>query len=346
METGGMIGGGLLGAPLGPGGILAGETAGYVAGKRGASYLLDEPQEPIGKDIGEGALFSIVPRGLATAGKAVLRQIPISVADKLYRSAAKMETVLKPQAVRKALDAAYRTKTTVSPVGQERLAQSIEGHLGFIDDLLKKNQGKSLSKQEVVNKIDELASEFIDMPVARPYLESLGRMRQQFILEKPDVIPVQRAQAIKRKAWAELQGFFKKANRLTATRSTIVGEQVNLKIGQALREGLEREVPGIAGANKALGGELELQAAIDRAMGRISNKDIISIMDPLTVEAFSKDTWGPGLKAMVARKLLEWPRFKSYLAIEIANAGKRPLIKARPGAAAVLPAGKNLFQDR
>lgn len=346
-EAVGMVGGGGLGSFVAPGpGTIAGEIVGGLAGRKfgDAVYGPREDATLLG-DIGTMSAYAVLPRGAATALKATGRAIPPSIADKLYRSAAKIETVLKPDAVRKALDAAYRTRSTVSTTGQSNLQRSISGHLSFIDDALAKNGGKFIDKQDVVKRIDDLAVDFIDMPVARPYLEELGRIRAQFIAEKPDKIPVAQAQRIKRKAWAELHAFFKKHNRLNASRETIVGEQANLKIGQALREGLEKEVPEIAGANKALGGELELQTAIDRAVGRISNKDIVSIMDPLVMEAFTKETWGPGIKAMVARKLLEWPRFKSYLAIEIANAGKRPLLKARPGATAALPIIGGLFTD-
>jgi hypothetical protein len=350
METLGQVGGGLAGSVGGPAGVLAGETAGYVAGSKGADYLLGEGKDrSIADAAKEGAIYSVVGRAIPTVAKAAAKAIPKSVADKLYRSAAKLETVLDPDNVRRLLDSAYENRIQVGTGkrGQDRLVSFLEGLSSTIDDMIKPVAGDFVSTDRAIDRALLLAKEYKDIPVAKPYLEELGGLVKQFSAEKGSLITVEQAQSIKRKAWRELETVFRKEGRINnPTSGTIVGHDFNKAVGSALREEIETKIPGIAGPNQAWGDAIELQRAVDRAVGRISNKDILSIMDPLAMAA-AKNTelWGPGMKAAIARRLLEWPRFKSILAIEIANAGKRPLLKATPGAAAIPQIGANLLSQ-
>lgn len=132
-----------------------------------------------------------------------------------------------------------------------------------------------------------------------------------------DTISVEKAQRMKVATYQELRG---KYGELKS-----VDIEARKTAARALKEEIQNLVPEVGDLNRAEGDVILLRKAIDAASKRISNKDVISIMDPLAGGAGTALTGSAsgGWLTLIARRVLGDPTVKTRLAAVLKRGGPR-----------------------
>jgi hypothetical protein len=147
------------------------------------------------------------------------------------------------------------------------------------------------------------------------------------------------AQAMKQGTYRVLKGKF--------------GEQgsASVEAQKALARGLKEEIanqfPEISNLNSTESRLLDLQPILERAVGRISNHQLIGIGTPVTGAAADAIA-GPGVGrvAMVMKAVLDNPNVKSRLAISLSKGAKIPYAQATAKVAAYSSALANAVDSQ
>lgn len=354
IEMGGLAGGAIAGAVGGPIGAAAGGGLGYAAGKRlttaGDVFLGNRPPETAreaftqaGKEAVEGAAMEaggqVIGKVAPVVGREVAKRVePIkkwatgSVPEKLYQSSLKMGTTIPPKerAARTATGLSERISPTEEGLGKlEGLKKDI---FAQIDDVIKPGaaKGDTVNVDAVISRLDKVRTKFAESAMPTSNLEAIDKIAQDF-KTYGDTIPVDQANRIKKNiyqilkdtAYGELKGPQKEAQKA---------------IARGLKEELETLYPGLGGMNKKASEYIKLEDSLERAVGRINNRDIIGLGEQVMSTAGSVVGGAPGAVATsLTSKILGMPRIKARIAMALYKSGSTASKQAMD------PAMKKLF---
>lgn len=292
----------------------------------------------------------LVGKGIETAAEMIAPMINsqnINLARAMYQRALKPSTVMGETARQKIINTALKEGIPVSKGGAEKLWNKVnalnEQIFGGIGEAAQK--GLTVNPQEVsktaeplidrfamqvnpesdVNSVKSAIKEFLSQHVQPtgetvskliPYGES-GTQFADVPVVGPRPIPVDAAQAIKQgtyralgdKAYGELKGASIEAQKALA---------------RGLKEGivgaLKNDFPELNALNAREGALLDLSDALEKAVGRIGNRDVIGIGTPLLASgAHAIGASNPAVAAAGLSKFLVTPQVMSRLAIAIAK---------------------------
>lgn len=276
------------------------------------------------------------------AAKAAMNLAPASVGravllgkspEAAYESAMKPSTTLS-QADRGAMvKTGLQNSIPVSKGGLEKLGDLIDDLNSQIKDTIATDPNRPVSAVPAVRNLDSVRSRFANQVTPQPDMAEINQVESNFLNNpkvapqgvgpSPGSMPASSAQAMKSgtytalgdKAYGELKGS-------------------NIEAQKALARGLKDEIavqfPEIGGLNAAESKLLDLQPALERAVSRISNHQVIGIGTPVAGAAASAVTGSTtiGKVAMVAKAILDNPNVKSRLAIAVSKGGKIPYSQA------------------
>lgn len=329
LELGGMALGGItagsgsmgLGAALGAG-------LGYASGKKAADLLdtYSGKQQPeslgqsflnTGKDVAIGTGMELGGQALGVIGKSVGEWMSSKVAPKLYESALKIPPVSVPpeirnQVVQKGMEGKYYpNKATLDRLKQENFG--LVGKInGEITDAA--NIGKTIDTEKVLSRVDELGKFYKNLPDPRPYMEQLDKAKQSILDYRGQTIPVDVAQQIKKNLYVNLRNSYGEM--------TTISKEFDKSVARGIKEELENQIPELSGLNKSLSEKINLEQVLTRAVHRVRNYDVIRLGDTVAAVAggVADGPQGLGL-AFLAKRVLEAPQVKSYLAFLMNRAG-------------------------
>lgn len=274
---------------------------------------------------------AVEPLGIVGAGgRAVAKAIPEKIPQRLYGSAVKFSTKLDPT------DRIERIATGLREgiiPGEKGLAQISDK----IDDLNKQIQttissaatrGEKLQTDEIVKRIDDLKPFYQNTLDPKPYLDDLDNLKKAVADAHGTAIPVDKAQQIKqntykllRKHYGEMKGHM------------IEGQKA---LARGIKEELATKYPELNSLNKTESELIKLEESIEKALGRIENRDLVGIGSTIAGTAAATVTGSPsvGIGAMLTRALIDHPKLKARIAIALQNARIKGIIKETKGQAA------------
>lgn len=329
LELGGMALGGITAGSGSMGlGTALGAGLGYASGKKAADLLdtysgkqksesLGQSFLNTGKDVALGTGMELGGQALGVIGKSVGEWMSSKVAPKLYESALKIPPVSVPadirnQVVQKGMEGEYfPNKATL-----DRLKQESFDLIGKINGGITEaaNIGKTVDTEKVLSRVDELGKFYENLPDPRPYMEQLDKAKQSILDYRGQTIPVDVAQQIKKNLYVNLRNSYGEM--------TTISKEFDKSVARGIKEELENQIPELAGLNKSLSEKINLEEVLTRAVHRVRNYDVIRLGDAVaaTAGAAADGPQGLGL-AFLAKRVLEAPQVKSYLAFMLNRAG-------------------------
>ncbi len=175
--------------------------------------------------------------------------------------------------------------------------------------------GQTINKFSVTSRLPSAAERFATQVNPEADLNAVSESGNEFLRNHPVDIPVSKAQAIKTGTYQQLGN--KAYGELSS--ATIEAQKA---LARGIKEELEVQFPEIKGLNAQESKLYDLQPALERAVRRIDNHDIISIGSKVASGAGAVVGGAPGAVAGgVLEKVLGMPWVKSQLAIQLHRAG-------------------------
>jgi hypothetical protein len=314
-------------------------------------------------------LARVTARGVGRA--ALLGKTPVEA----YESALKPSTTLTQAERNQLVQTGLQKEIPVSKGGVEKINAQIEKLNQDIKNEIGADPTRPIDPNKVATRADQAKAKFYRQVNAQSDLNAIEASRQQFLREQgakpgtPAIPPrptglldaqgnpimdrgtpakaptpappmnAADAQAMKQGTYRVLKGKF--------------GEQgsASVEAQKALARGLKEEIanqfPEISNLNSTESRLLDLQPILERAVGRISNHQLIGIGTPVTGAAADAIA-GPGVGrvAMVMKAVLDNPNVKSRLAISLSKGAKIPYAQATAKVAAYSSALANAVDSQ
>lgn len=334
----GLVGGGIAGTPGGPVAQMVGASLGYAGAKRLTKAAdvalgfeqpesLGEAVKQTGKDVAEGAALEaggqVIGKGAGLATQQAKKLIPEGMPERIYGAATKMPLSKKWKqrlpgeelnARQKAVKAGLEGGILPNEAGLAEVRNIIKMTTDQIDEVVREGakKGHTIKTQDVLNSLErsyKAAENSSDPITAKRMVDRIG---EKFLKGHGDTIPVDKALGIKRQIGKEVS--FGKFQNLT--------KEANKDLRYGLNEKLKEMYPELKGLNTKDEAYIKLNEALESAVGRIGNRDIISLGDEITATtgAVAGGPLGAGL-LVTAKKVLSFPTVRARLAIALHKAG-------------------------
>ena len=263
---------------------------------------------------------AIDPLNLAanTAMYGASKVIPSSVAPGLYESAAKFSTKLGPEERAAITETALKNQI---PLNYEGLGK-VQSKLGELGD-----------------KMDNLIANATDQNIKIPATQVLASLKD--VKKTSGGFKIEAAQDIKE--INDIESKFKtylKQNKITSVtpkqlqdfktdaykridfgrapeKPSIAKEQAYRSMADVARTSLEGFMPELKSINTQYGALKELQPNLQKAVGRIENRDLMSIGSPLKIGSGAAVGGIPGALLGYGLSLLDSPKIKGKAALEL-----------------------------
>lgn len=253
-------------------------------------------------------------------------------ANRLYQSALKPSTVLTPAARNELIETGIKQRIPVSSRGfdllEKKVQQLTDAGNAAVDAGTKAGQKIDLAQvlEPHFNDLEGLA------PVSESperYLTAVQKYKNDFLAGRTATsVSPNDALAIKRDVGQKLAPYFNATKNATAIPSAadIDMNAVRSKIYFGLRDELEKQYPILKEVNPDNSTLLRLKSQLAKAVGRIDNRELISLQDvgAGTIGAAGSQTVGGGGIVAVMSKILNNPAVKSYISFALKSASKLP----------------------
>ena len=290
--------------------------SGYVGTKTGQKVAelagATPEQQELAGDIG-GFAASVGGGKLAS-----LRGTAAEVAPKLYQSALKPSTTMSASKVSQVINTGLKQEIPVSPAGAEKIGTLIDDLNQQISGKIQQGagQGVTVNKFAVTSRLGDTAKQFGSQVNPVKDLNTIGRAGNEFLKEQPGEIPADQAQAIKQGTYQQISKSYGKLS------NAAIESQKSLARG--IKEELASQIPEIGSLNEQESQLIGLDKAMERAVNRISNHQLMGIGTPIVAGAagaVTKST-GIGAAAGIIKAVIDDPIVKSKLAIALYKSGK------------------------
>jgi hypothetical protein len=306
-----------------PVGMAADLSAAFTGGGALASKLL-----PATTKAGQ------VAKATATAGRAlepvkaarltanaIKGIVPKEFAERLYESAAKIKTTLKPEKRTRLINAALDEGIVPTKAGLAKTNNLIKKYTNQVDDIIDEGfqkgrgvKGKTIKTDDILSRLDEVRSDFEASILSDVSL--IDDLADNFKAKFGERLTFKRAQEAKRALQKDLKKAFGERKGIE-----IEGAK---NIARGIREELEVVFPEIGGLNQRAGALIDLNKELERAVGRISNRNIFGLTQKIFAAAgVGKEAPGAGLILALSESVLGNPRVKARMAIALKKAGTK-----------------------
>lgn len=325
LEGIGLVGGGIIGAPLGPVGAVGGAGLGY-AGMKAVGRLGEEllgyakPTTPLetgirtAKDIATGGAMEaggqVIGKGLEIGGKYLAGR-----ASRWYESALKIPPSVPNDIRQKIVQTGIKGQYYPTQNGLARLQGDIESlnhQIANSVDTASQTGGK-IDMADVTQRIDQLKGFYNRLPPdrAKVFTDQLDEIQSQYL--SGGEISQKAAQQMKQTIYTLHKKHYGELKTLA-----IEGDKA---VARGLKEELVKLNPELASLNAKDSALINLEEVMERAVNRTRNYDVIKLGDTImsTTGAVLSGPGGAG-GLLAARKLLGAPPVKSALAFALSKA--------------------------
>lgn len=258
-----------------------------------------------------------------------VKTLPKSIEERLYGSATKMPLSKKwvktadpkDMSIRqKAIREGIRSEVLPTEAGLNQVATLEKQARQSVDDVISNltAQGKTIKRADLLTGLDDaytVAESSSNPDLAKSVINGL---KEQF-MKRPEEMSPEIVQAIKRQLYKE--------SSWTGVTPTGVGAQFTAKgrkgIANAAMNALEELEPALKGLNQTDAARIALKEGIERAVGRIGNRNLSDLGSEIMAGAGAAVGGGPGAAVgFTLKKLIEMPELKSKMAFAINRARK------------------------
>lgn len=194
--------------------------------------------------------------------------------------------------------------------------------------------GATVNKFDVASRLGQTYQKFGNQVTPLSDLNAIGETGNEFLQNQPNEIPAATAQQLKSGTYQQLNdtAYGQLKN------STIEAQKA---LARGIKEELQTQFPEIQGLNAQEGNAINLQEALERAINRTTNRNILGLNDAIISGAGAAGGAAigggagalAGLTAGVLHHILTDPGVQSNLAIAMNSASKGkysiPLAQAR-----------------
>lgn len=310
-----------------PVGVLA-DVAGLLTGgstlvpKAGKIGAIGKAVETLGKAVDPLNISVSAVKAAAKATNAG-KIIPQALPEKLLESALKFRPSIKPK------QRASMTKTALA----QGIMPTVSGLRDITDKLDVLNtsldviidtataEGKTIPKSAVFTKLKELRRDLGGVKVNAPAdLKVIDKMAKEFDLNlrrlKKDRITPRELQGLKTDAYDRIN-FDVKAGTAEAAKSATAGA-----IAKGAKEAVEQLDPSVQGINRKMGDLLELKIELEKVVGRLDNRNLISLDTAAKIGGGGAAAGPAGATVGVAASVFGNPRVKARTALTLENLRK------------------------
>lgn len=293
-----------------------------TAGKVGDISSLAKTGEVVG-EIGNAvnpiSLAGVVARG---ATKAVAST---GLPERLYGSAVKFSTTLKPEARAARIKTGIIERIVPSKEGLSKLRDTVEGVNNEIKGIINNasKTGDTLKADEIITRLDDLKSFYSNAAAPQNFIDDIDKLAEQFKGFHGESIPVETAQKIKQTTYQIIRKHYGELKSVS-----IEGQKA---IARGIKEELVLKYPELAKLNARESSLLSLEESIVKAVSRLENRDMIGIGSTIATTAGTAATGVPhaGLLTGIGRALWDHPKVKSRIAFALQTARNKALIQSQ-----------------
>jgi hypothetical protein len=306
------------------------EAAGHELA--GALPLVGPAAAQIGEQAGSGDVGGAAAKGAAQVATPILAGKAAGAVARVAAPAAKAFAERSYQSALKPPPGSYSTAEVAGMVKtglENQIPVSAEGMTkldGLVKDLNDKvkaqiqsgaQQGATVDAAKIAQRADQVRARFTNQVNPNADMQAIDASKQEFLANNPARIPVDQAQLMKQGTYQQLKG-----RSFGELKSATIESQKALARG--IKEELQSQFPDIKNLNAREGQLIGLDEALERAVRRIDNHQLIGLGTPMAVAAGGVLTGtAGGAGALGALKLvLDNPVVKSKLAIALNHASK------------------------
>lgn len=267
--------------------------------------------------------------GLNLAGPKALKDVNLpalpgakAVSERMYQSALKPVPSTPANQVRSMVQTGLKAEIPVSEAGQAKLAGLISDLGDKVKTEVASNPNATVNKFAVASRLSDTAKKFSTQVAPESDLKSISDVGQEFLENQPGKIPATEAQALKQGTYQQL-----KSKAYGELKSGTIEAQKALARG--IKEELETQFPEIKGLNAQEAKFIGLDRALERAVNRINNRDLLSLGGKIAVGAGAGAATGGlehagtgAIAALAMHYALTDPLVQSRLAIALSKTSK------------------------
>jgi hypothetical protein len=293
----------------------------------------------LGEQAGSGDIGGALARGgTQMAAPSLVKKIPMpaKVGDFLQRQASDLyQSALKPSTSLRAPNPAGLVKTglqneiPVSAAGLEKLSTLIDDVNNKIADTVKSDPLRTVSRDKVALRLNDTVNKFKTQVNPTADLQAIADSGNEFMKTQPSQIPVGDAQALK-------QGTYQQIKSKNYGELKSAAEESQKALARGLKEELNNVFPELKNLNAQDSQLLNLQPALEKAIARIGNHQMIGIGTPIATGAVKAVTGSNGVAAVAGamKAIVDTSSVKSQLAMALYRAGRAkgvtlPVARAR-----------------
>lgn len=257
-----------------------------------------------------------------------------SIPKKLYESVAKWSTALDPgttlePGVRQEMtNTALTEKLPFSQEGYDQLVSKARGYDADIKNMVANTPNVLIPRNSlygnVVQAIDNQTGKVGDEALKKEMLDKFNNMVSTTSTLRNPLMTVEDAQALKQSLNQKLDQYFSQINKVGSSNTPDAEVGVWNAVRSALKQQIEKAVPGVSEVNAKEGDLLQLQPYFAKGINRVSNANAVGLGDFLTsglgAGISTAAGAGPTIGAVTgyaAKKLLASPEMMSQYAIAL-----------------------------
>lgn len=244
--------------------------------------------------------------------------IPKTVAPSLYESAAKWSTTLKPEERAAITETALKNQIPLNYEGLGKVQSKLTDLGDKMDNLIANatNQNIKIPATKVLESLKDVKKQSGGFKIeAAQDIKEINNIEQQFktYLKQNKITSVTPQQLQEFKADAYKRIDFGRVPE----KPSIAKEEAYKAMAGSARQSLEGFMPELKAINTQYGALRELQPNLQRAVGRIENRDLMGLGSATKTGAGAVVGGIPGALAGFGQSLLEAPKIKSKAALEL-----------------------------
>lgn len=262
------------------------------------------------------------------------KAIPGGVSSKLYQSAAKFSTKLTQTERDQLVKTAFKEGISPSVGGIDKARKIIDDLKTKIDGLVDQATatGQTMPLDDLFTHLNELRDKYSlsgKPMVSKKMIDNIeNQIKQANELAGRQVLNPKQVQTLKQKIYRDLESSYETFKSVPAA---IEAQQ---EIARAGKEYLESIIPEIKQLNAREGALIELNMAIERAAGRIKNRDLIGIGVPIKGITGGVVAGPSGVASGLTIGILDTPAVKGNIA-RVLERLRTKGIKVKPTATAI-----------
>jgi hypothetical protein len=271
-----------------------------------------------GTAIGDAVPYA-APLAAGAASKAlrpVLSAASDRVAPAMYQSALKPPVTAALEKTAGMVSSGLENKVPISASGIEKIGSLIDNLNQKVTDTIASQPGKTINKFAVTSRLADTADTLSKQVNPSKDLSTVAKAGNEFLQTQPGAIPAADAQAVKVGTYKQIAAKYGQMG--------VAQVEAEKALARGIKEELANAFPELNQLNSAESKLLDLQPALERAVSRSGNHQLVGIGTPIAGGAAGIATGSAPVAAAVAamKAIVDNPNVKSHLAIAIYTASK------------------------